>query len=158
MQWCRDTLDPVSWILGNDGQWDCLPRWRIGWPMASTSRTPIESSLHRCSSLGILHRVHRYVRLGHRCSHGCARYQIQDWSRPTDHWFHLGCLYSRHVSLAKRHGIDTTTVRFSGAYTGGSLNPARSLGPAIFSNRWENHYVYWIGPIVGAIVAGFLYR
>lgn len=45
-----------------------------------------------------------------------------------------------------------------GAYTGGSLNPARSLGPAIFSNRWENHYVYWIGPIVGAIVAGFLYR
>ena len=47
---------------------------------------------------------------------------------------------------------------FSGAYTGGSLNPARSLGPAIFANQWEKHYVYWIGPIVGAIVAGFLYR
>jgi len=45
-----------------------------------------------------------------------------------------------------------------GAYTGGSLNPARSLGPAIFSNHWENHFVYWIGPLVGAIVAGFLYR
>lgn len=45
-----------------------------------------------------------------------------------------------------------------GAYTGGSLNPARSLGPAIFSNQWENHFVYWIGPLVGAIVAGFLYR
>jgi len=45
-----------------------------------------------------------------------------------------------------------------GAYTGGSLNPARSLGPAIFSNEWEYHYVYWIGPLVGAIVAGFLYR
>ncbi|CAF1103407.1 unnamed protein product [Adineta ricciae] len=45
-----------------------------------------------------------------------------------------------------------------GAYTGGSLNPARSLGPAIFANQWEKHYVYWIGPIVGAIVAGFLYR
>jgi len=45
-----------------------------------------------------------------------------------------------------------------GAYTGGSLNPARSLGPAIFANQWEFHYVYWIGPLVGAIVAGFLYR
>jgi len=45
-----------------------------------------------------------------------------------------------------------------GAYTGGSLNPARSLGPAIFANEWEHHYVYWIGPLVGAIVAGFLYR
>jgi aquaporin related protein len=45
-----------------------------------------------------------------------------------------------------------------GAYTGGSLNPARSLGPAIFANEWENHFVYWIGPLVGAIVAGFLYR
>jgi aquaporin rerated protein, invertebrate len=46
----------------------------------------------------------------------------------------------------------------SGAFTGGSLNPARSLGPAIFANQWENHFVYWIGPLVGAIVAGFLYR
>jgi MIP family channel proteins len=45
-----------------------------------------------------------------------------------------------------------------GAYTGGSLNPARSLGPAIFANEWQHHYVYWIGPLVGAIVAGFLYR
>jgi len=45
-----------------------------------------------------------------------------------------------------------------GAYTGGSLNPARSLGPAIFANQWEYHYVYWVGPLVGATVAGLLYR
>lgn len=45
-----------------------------------------------------------------------------------------------------------------GAYTGGSLNPARSLGPAIFSHHWDDHYVYWIGPLVGAIVAGLFYR
>lgn len=45
-----------------------------------------------------------------------------------------------------------------GAFTGGSLNPARSLGPAIFFNFWQDHFVYWIGPLVGAIVAGLLYR
>jgi MIP family channel proteins len=46
----------------------------------------------------------------------------------------------------------------AGAFTGGSLNPARSLGPAIFANHWENHFVYWIGPLVAAIIAGLLYR
>lgn len=42
--------------------------------------------------------------------------------------------------------------------TGGSLNPARSLGPAIFANVWAYHYIYWIGPLTGAIMAGGLYR
>nr|QKE23019.1 aquaporin 14 [Labrus bergylta] len=41
-------------------------------------------------------------------------------------------------------------VRFSG----GSMNPARSLGPAIITGFWENHWVYWIGPVLGAILAG----
>lgn len=42
--------------------------------------------------------------------------------------------------------------------TGSSMNPARSLGPAVILNVWTNHYVYWIGPILGAIVAGGLYK
>ena len=46
----------------------------------------------------------------------------------------------------------------STAFTGGSLNPARSLGPAIFAHKWDEHYVYWIGPLVGGVVAGLLYR
>ncbi|CAF4952793.1 unnamed protein product [Rotaria sp. Silwood1] len=46
----------------------------------------------------------------------------------------------------------------SNMLTGGSLNPARSLGSAIFANVWSHHYIYWIGPLIGATIAGGFYR
>ncbi|XP_012992002.3 aquaporin-4 [Esox lucius] len=45
-------------------------------------------------------------------------------------------------------------VLTAGQYSGGSMNPARSLGPAIITGFWENHWVYWIGPVLGAVLAG----
>ena len=44
-----------------------------------------------------------------------------------------------------------------GPLTGGSMNPARSLGPAVASGIWEGQIIYWTGPVVGAIVAALLY-
>ncbi|KAG9329567.1 hypothetical protein JZ751_003669 [Albula glossodonta] len=41
-----------------------------------------------------------------------------------------------------------------GRFSGGSMNPARSLGPAIITGVWEHHWVYWIGPVLGAVLAG----
>jgi MIP family channel proteins len=44
-----------------------------------------------------------------------------------------------------------------GPLTGGSMNPARSLGPAFVSGIFEGQTAYIVGPLIGAIVAGLLY-
>ncbi len=41
----------------------------------------------------------------------------------------------------------------AGPLTGGAMNPARAFGPAIAAGRWSMHYVYWVGPLAGAVVA-----
>jgi aquaporin Z len=37
--------------------------------------------------------------------------------------------------------------------SGTSTNPARSLGPAIISGRWEGWWIYWVGPVIGSVAA-----
>jgi MIP family channel proteins len=45
-----------------------------------------------------------------------------------------------------------------GPLTGAGFNPARSLGPALASGYLVNQYVYWIGPSIGAVLAGLVMR
>jgi len=45
-----------------------------------------------------------------------------------------------------------------GPLTGASVNPARALGPAIASGQWTAQLVYWIGPIIGGILAALVWE
>jgi aquaporin Z len=52
-----------------------------------------------------------------------------------------------------------TSVHLAGIpLTGASVNPARSLAPALVAGEWANFGVYVVGPLVGAVVAFVLYR
>ncbi|GBG61164.1 hypothetical protein CBR_g19240 [Chara braunii] len=42
--------------------------------------------------------------------------------------------------------------------TGASMNPARSFGAVVWSGQWADHWIYWIGPLLGAAIAALFYE
>ena len=56
-------------------------------------------------------------------------------------------------------GLTVMVDHFVGVpLTGASMNPARSFGPALATGEWANHWVYWVGPIMGAVLAAIIYE
>lgn len=54
-------------------------------------------------------------------------------------------------------------IMAGGPVSGGSMNPARAIGPCFVtwdldSSVWDDDWIYWVGPLVGALVAAALYR
>ena len=56
-------------------------------------------------------------------------------------------------------GMAVTVDLFVGIpLTGGSMNPARTLGPALATGAWADHWVYWVGPLIGGGIASLVYE
>jgi len=73
----------------------------------------------------------------------------------------LGTAVSAEAPRIAGFGIGLTLfigVLIGGPLTGGALNPARAFGPALLSGQWISQGVYWVGPILGALVAAFLWE
>lgn len=49
-------------------------------------------------------------------------------------------------------------ILMGGPLTGAAMNPARWFGPAVTSGAFDNWYVWWVGPLAGAVVAALIYR
>lgn len=55
-------------------------------------------------------------------------------------------------------GTLSCLILLFGPLTGASFNPARSIGPALWSWHWGDEYVYLVGPLLGAVFAALLFR
>jgi aquaporin TIP len=48
-------------------------------------------------------------------------------------------------------------IMMGGPFTGAAMNPARAFGPALAGGVWDDHWVYWLGPVAGGVIAAVLY-
>ena len=55
-------------------------------------------------------------------------------------------------------GVVSVIVGIDGNFSGASLNPARSFGPAWIEHHWGSFWVYVVGPCVGGLLAGLSHR
>ncbi|NOT09751.1 MAG: MIP family channel protein [Gemmatimonadales bacterium] len=55
-------------------------------------------------------------------------------------------------------GLTVGFCALLGPLTGASMNPARSLGPAVMGGIWTAHWLYWVAPIGGMLAAAWTYN
>jgi MIP family channel proteins len=51
----------------------------------------------------------------------------------------------------------TMDILVGGPFTGAAMNPARAFGPELAAHHWANAGVYWVGPLLGGVLAASIY-
>jgi len=59
------------------------------------------------------------------------------------------------IAIGGTVGLDAI---FGGPITGASMNPARSLAPALATGEWHDFWIYVVGPVAGAAIGAFGYQ
>jgi len=54
--------------------------------------------------------------------------------------------------------VVTMDVLMGGPISGAAMNPARHFGPALLGGGLQNMWLYWVGPIIGAVLAAVIYH
>jgi hypothetical protein len=56
-------------------------------------------------------------------------------------------------------GLTITMDIFAGGVVSGAvMNPARAFGPEVIQGNFTDFWIWWVGPIVGAVIAALLYN
>lgn len=72
-------------------------------------------------------------------------------------------LISHYNTVQQISTLVTLVLVFSGchfraAMSGACMNPARAFGPAVVANQWTHHWIYWVGPMCGAMLTASFIR
>lgn len=64
----------------------------------------------------------------------------------------------KHTAGFAVGAVFTVGMLLGGPLTGAAMNPARVFASAVVGGVWDNHYVYWVGPVIGAVIAAMVYE
>ena len=73
----------------------------------------------------------------------------------------MGTIVASNAPRIAGFGVGLTLIpiiMIGGALTGGVANPARAFGPAVISGNLDAQAVWWMGPILGAVAAAFVWQ
>ena len=71
----------------------------------------------------------------------------------------MTCVLQKQPQAGLYIGLTVTLCAVAGgSFTGASMNPARSFAPALFAGVWTDHWLYWLAPMMGAVLASLSAR